>query len=78
MGPREPIFRLLRSLIFDALLVWKRFNFLVRPRPHFVIVIMYVEVKFTKNHQQFLTKTRILSILGIFKCNCQYAADLKY
>ena len=60
---REPIFRLIRSLIFGAVLVLKHFNFLARPCAHFLIVIMYVEVKLQKIQTYFWHTRWDLSLL---------------
>ena len=50
-----------RSLIFSTVLVWKHFNFLARPYAHFLIVIMYVEVKFQKMPPNFWSKIPVES-----------------
>ena len=50
---RNLIFRLIKSLIFGTVLVWKHFNFLAHPHM-FLIVIMYVELTFTKITNIFL------------------------
>ena len=52
--PENLFFCLIRSLIFNIILVWKHFNFLTRPCAHFLIVIMYVEVKSIKFTNIFL------------------------
>ena len=44
-------FRLIRSLIFDTILVWKHFNFMARM--YTILIVMYVEVKFQKTRTKF-------------------------
>ena len=54
-GTKNLIFRLIRSLIFGIVLVWKHFNFLARSRT-ILIDIMYVEVTFIKITNIFLAR----------------------
>ena len=51
-GTKELNFCLIGSLIFNAVLVWKHFNFLTRSCT-ILIVTMYVEMKFQKITKKF-------------------------